>query len=142
MNQAHLPRSLVILLFILVAATFFVGILRSFMPAHAAVVLDNLTSKVDLSAATSNADFPSPGPTPTPPPAAQLPTPIGENTSLPTPAPTVTNTMQADGELSSDLAEEPLYISDMTGIIALGILMVVVVLVGVAWSGRVLRKKT
>jgi hypothetical protein len=142
MNQSHLPRSLVILLFILVAATFFVGILHSFIPAHAAVVLDDLAPRVDLSTATSNADFPSPGPTPTPSPASLLPPPIGEATSLPTPAPTVTDTTQADGELNSDLDEEPLYISDMTGIIALGILMVIVVLVGVAWGGRILRKKT
>jgi len=120
MNQTHLPRSLIILLFILVAATFFVGTLLTFAPAQAAIVLEDRSHRADLSSidkdlspnSTSIADFPPPGLTPTPPPVTLLPTPID-------------NTIYAD----------------TTGIIALVILMVVVVLVGLVFGGRNPRKK-
>jgi len=132
MNQSHLPRTLINLLFILVVTTFLAGVLRAFEPAQAALVLDTPTQATGLPTSTSISEFPSPGSTPTPPPASLLPPPAGEATLIPTPAPTAT--AQAEGETSPDLDERPLYISDMTGIIALGILMVVVVLVGVAWG--------
>jgi hypothetical protein len=136
MNQSHLPRLLINLLFMLVAATFFAGVLRAFAPARAALVNDNLAQTTALPTSTSLVDFPSPGPALTLPPASSLPPPTRDATSLPTSAPTDTSTPLADTEVYPDLDEEPIYITDMTGIIALGILMVVVVLVGMAWGVR------
>jgi hypothetical protein len=98
MNHTHLPRSFVILLFILVAASFFFGITRAFTPAHA-VSVANATPTPALSTTPTESETEKQSPTPT---------------SIP----------------------EPLYFSDMTGIIALGILMVVVILIGVAWGIR------
>lgn len=120
MNQTHLPRSLIILLFILVVATFFVGTLLAFAPAQAATVLEDRSHRADLSStdkdlpqnSTSIADFPPPGLTPTPPPVSLLPDPID-------------NTIYAD----------------TTGIIALAILLVFVVLFGLVLGGRTPRKK-
>ena len=114
MNPPHQSRALILLLFILVAITFFGGTLRTFTRAYAATVLENPTSKADLPSgdnisptSTSIAVFPSPGSTPTPPP-----------TFTPTAAPT-----------------SELEYGDTTGIIYMAILLVVVILVGMA-SGR------
>jgi hypothetical protein len=134
MNQTHLPRSLIILLFILVTATFIVGTLRTFTSAHAATVLNVLAQKTNLPSAGGNmasnstltADFPSPGPTLTPPPTFLLPPPTPAETLMPTPPPTLTPTP----------IPEPEYIADTTGIIALVILLVFVMLVGMAWGLR------
>ena len=60
---------------------------------------------------------------------------------IPTLVPTVTNTPQAAVTESSEQTPEPIYVADMTGVTALGILMVVVVLVGITWGGRNFRKK-
>ena len=128
MNRNHNPRSLVILLFILVAGTFIVGTLRTFAPARAATVLSDLAPT-----STSMADFPPPGPTSTPPPASLLPPPTGEATSEPTPPPTYTLNPTA-------LPDYTVY-ADTTGVIALAILLVVVVLVGMAFGQRNLRRK-
>jgi hypothetical protein len=136
MNQSNLPRMLINLLFMLVVAFFFAGVLRAFVPVRAALVIDNLAQTTSLPTSTSMVDFPSPGPTLTPPPASSLPPPTSDATLLPTPAPTDTSTPPADGEEYPDLDEEPIFITDMTGIIALGILMVIVVLVGLAWGVR------
>ena len=114
MNQTHLPRLLIILLFILVAATFFVGTLLMFAPAQAATVLEDRSHIADLSStdkdlpqnSTSIADFPPPGLTPTPHPVTLLEPPT----------------------------DDTIY-ADTTGIIALAILMVVVVLVGLVLGG-------
>lgn len=134
MNQTHLPRSLIILLFFLVAVTFFVGTLRTFAPVHAAIVLENLTQKADLPSAdkiiptsTSIAYYPSLGPTPTPPPNSFLPPPTGDAIFNPTPPPTFT-------PMPTPIPKQE-YV-DTTGIIALAILLVVVILVGLAWDGR------
>jgi hypothetical protein len=121
MNQTHLPRSLIILLFILVAVTFFVGTLRTFASAQAATVLDDLTQKADLPTSTSIADFPTPSPTPT-----------DGGPFMPTPPPTYTPMPTA---IPTPISEQE-YVADMTGIVGLAILMVVVMLVGVAWGGR------
>jgi hypothetical protein len=120
MNQTHLPRSLIILLFILVAVTFFVGTLRTFTPARA-VSNATLTPVVTLALKT---------------PSTMLAEPENETMGS---TPTVTNTGQADGDES--FAPTPTLISgtvyaDTTGIIALAILMVVVMLVGVALGAR------
>jgi hypothetical protein len=128
MNPPHFPRSLVILMFILVTCTFFVGTLRTFAPAQAAIVFETPTQQVDLPTATSTADFPTPGPTLTPPPASQLPPPTDEEALIPTPPPTYTPTP----------ISYTVY-ADTTGVIALAILLVVVVLVGLVLGGRSLR---
>ena len=141
MTQSHLSRALFTLLFILVGVTFLVGILHAFVPARAVVVLDSPAQNINLPTSTSTADFLSPGPPLTPPPASLLPPATPEETLIPTPAPTVTNTPQAAVAESSEQAPEPIYISDMTGVTALGILMVVVVLVGITWGERNFRKK-
>jgi len=164
MTQSHLPRALFTLLFILVAVTFLVGILHAFVPARAVVVLDTPAQNTNLPTSTSTADFPSPGPPLTPPPASLLPPATGaatliptppltsaatslmppatpSATLIPTPASTFTDTPQAAAAESSGQVPEPIYISDMTGVTALGILMVVVVLVGITWGGRNFRKK-
>ena len=141
MTQSHLPRALFTLLFILVGVTFLVGIMRAFVPARAVVVLDTPAQNINLPTSTSTADFPSPGPPLTPPPASLLPPATPEETLIQTSAPTVTNTPRAAVAESSEQASEPIYISDMTGVTALGILMVVVVLVGITWGGRNFRKK-
>jgi hypothetical protein len=121
MNNIHLPRSLVILLFILVIGTFIMGILRTFATARAATFLPNSSPT-----STSTADYSPPGPTPTPPPVSLLPPPTTEKTSEPTPAPTLTPTL---------IPNNTVY-ADTTGIIALAILLVVVVLVGMAFGQR------
>ncbi|MCX6034480.1 MAG: hypothetical protein NTV38_05830, partial [Chloroflexi bacterium] len=136
MNHTHLPRSLVILLFILVASTFFMGTLRAFVPVRAAIVLDDLAQKADLPTSTSIADFPTPGPTPTPPPPSLLPPPTDGGPFMPTPPPTYTPMPTA---IPTPLSKK--VYADTTGIIALAIFMVVVILVGVAWGGRSSWKK-
>jgi hypothetical protein len=137
MNQPHLPRSLIILLFILVAVTFFVGTLRTFAPALAAPGLEDMSQKADLPStneimltSTLIANFPPPGPTWTPPPASLLPPPTVEETFMPTPAPTPTPILILEKGYA-----------DTTGIIAMGILLVVAILIGMAWGGRGLRVK-
>jgi len=137
MNHPHLPRSLIILVFFLVAATFLVGTLNTFAPAHAAIVLEDQAQKADLPSvvtitptSTSIADFPPLLPTLIPPPTSLLPPPIDNATSISTPPPTLT--------------PMPIPISnpgyaDTTGIIALAILMVVVMLVGMVWGGSTSR---
>jgi len=134
MNHTHPPRSLITLLFILVAVTFFVATLRTFAPAHAAPILESLAKKADVSTptSTSSSDIPNPGPTPTPPPPSLLPPPTVEETFIPTLTPTFTPIPTAIPIPAS---------ADTTGIIALAILMVVVMLLGMAWGGRSLRKK-
>jgi hypothetical protein len=112
MNHTHLPRPLVIVLFILVAGFFFVGTLRAFIPAHA---LSNATVTPTVTLVLK-----TPSTTPAEP----------ENEAL-SPTPTVTSTPQADNTVYADT----------TGIISLAILMVVVILVGMAWGGRRPRKK-
>ena len=162
MSQNHLPRSLIILLFFLVAVTFFVGTLRTFAPAHAAIVLENLAQKADLPSAdkiiptsTSIADFPSLGPTPTPSPTSFLPPPTGDAIFMPTPPPTFTPMATPPtsflppptGDAIFNPTPPPTFTpmatpipeqgyADTTGIIALAILLVVVILVGLAWGGR------
>jgi len=121
MNHTHHPRSLIVLLFILVAVTFFVGTLRAFTPAHA----------------VSNATV-----TPTTPLVLKTPstTPAESESETPVFTPTVTNTGQADSDENFTPTRTPIpeqeYVADMTGIVGLAILMVVVMLVGVAWGGR------
>jgi len=135
MNKIHLPRAPIILLFILVAVTFFVGTLLTFASAHAATVLDVFSQKAVLPSVaktetptnTSTSNFPSPGPTLTPLPTSLLPPPTTSATSMPTPPPTLTPTAAP--------IPAPEYYSDMTGIIALVILLVVVMLVGMTWGG-------
>ncbi len=135
MNHPRLPRALIILLFILLAGTFLVGTLRSFASARAATVSEaaSLDSRrpgealaPTLTSATLEATF-------TGLPALFLPPPTEVATLAPTPLPTFipTNTP----------LPEPAYISDMTGIVSLGILLVVVILVGVTWGGRGAAKK-
>ena len=143
MNHIHLPRSLYIPLFILVACPFIFGTLRSFTPAHAAPVLEDLTNKADQPSArinvtptyTSIANTPNLGPTPTstPLPPCILP-PTDDATSMPTPAPTPSPTATPYPILESAYA-------DTVIITVMAILMVVVILVGMAWGIRSQRKK-
>jgi hypothetical protein len=140
MNRSHLPRALIILLFILVIVAFFVGTLRTFASARAASVLDDFTQRTNQPSAgevlaptsTSTSVIPPLGPTPTPLPTSVLPPATKVATPMSTPAPTFTPT---------PIPEPEEYITDMTGIISLAILLVVVILVGVAWGGRNSRKK-
>ena len=127
MNHPHLPRALIILLFILVAGTTLVGSLRSFALAQAAEVIEN-SSQNGQSAAVAQA----PTPTPTTKPSVNSPT---RASILTTPTSTATLTP------TSTPIPEPIYVTDMTGIITLGILLVVVILVGVTWGGRRVPKK-
>jgi hypothetical protein len=127
MNHPHLPRALIILLFILVAGTTLVGSLRSFASAQAAEVIEN-SSLNGQSAAVAQA----PTPTPTTKPSINSPT---RASILTTPTPTATLAP------TSTPVPEPIYVTDMTGIITLGILLVVVILVGVTWGGRRVPKK-
>ncbi len=104
MNQSHLTRTVIILLFILVAVTFIAGTLHTFIPARA----------------VSNAT----------------------ETPTPTPASATASIALADSESQpADSAPEQVYVSDMTGIIALSIVMVAVILIGVAWGSPGLRRK-
>jgi hypothetical protein len=123
MNHNHLPRLLVTLLLILVAGTFFVGTLRAFVPGRAGAVMDDLVLKADLPTATSVAGFSTPGPTPTLLSESLLPSPTEEEAPLPTPVAT------------SAPVDHTVY-ADTTGIIALAILLVVVVLVGTILGER------
>jgi hypothetical protein len=123
MNHNHLPRLLVTLLLILVAGTFFVGTLRAFVPGHAGAEMDDLVLKADLPTMSSVAGFLAPGPTPTLLPESFLPSPTVEGTPLPAPAAT------------STLVDHTVY-ADTTGIIALAILLVVVVLIGTILGER------
>jgi hypothetical protein len=144
MNHSHLPRSLIILLFILVAVTFFAGTLRTFAPAQAAPVLEELTQKTGLLSAdgalaptpTSTGNFPLPGPTLTPLPPSLLPPLTDGGPFMPTPPPTYTPMPTA---IPTPISKT--VYADTTGIIALAILMVVVVLVGVFLGGRNPREK-
>lgn len=121
MNHIHLPRPLVNSLFILVVASFFVGTFRAFTPARA---VSNATFTPTSTLVLITASF-----TPVEPenetlgstPAFITTAPAGSNGSHP-PNPT--------------LAPAPESSADMTGIIALGILMVFVILVGMVWGGR------
>jgi len=135
----QLPRSFIILLSILIAVTFFVGSLRTFASAQAATVLDNLTYKTDrlssvrgLIPTSVSSDFPSLGPTPTPPSASLLPPAATDAPLMQTPAPTLTPTVSPIPKTEY---------ADTTGVIALGILMVVVVLIGIIWGERNLLQK-
>jgi len=127
MNQTHLPRLLVIVLFILVAGFFFVGTLRAFIPAQA---LSNATvTPMDTLALKTVSTTPA----------------EPENETLGS-TPVVTNTGQAGSEEGFTPTPNPTPIdktvyADTTGVIALAILMVVVILVGMAWGGRRPRKK-
>jgi hypothetical protein len=109
----QLPRSFIILLSILIAATFLVGTLLTYASAQAA-------------------DFPLLGSTPTLPSISLLPPPANDAPSMQTPSPTLTPTASP---ISTTVY------ADTTGIIALGILMVVVVLIGIIWGERSLLKK-
>ena len=140
MNHMQHSRIFIILLSILIAVTFFVGSLHTFTSAQAATVLDDLAPKTGLSStnreliptSTSAADLPPLGPTPTPPSASLLPPPATDAPLMPTLAPTLTPT-------ASPISKK-LY-ADTTGVIALGILMVVVVLIGIILGERSLLKK-
>jgi hypothetical protein len=128
MNHPHLPRALIILLFFLVAVTFFVGTLRTFASAHAAAVLDDRAQTTGLLSADKNL-APAPALTTIIPAPRQTltPSPTEVATSKPTPT-------------AAPITEQ-IYITDMTGIITLAILLVVVILVGVTWGGRTPRDK-
>jgi hypothetical protein len=140
MNHSRLARALIILLFILVSVTFFTGTLRTFALARAAPVLDERDANTGLQLAevvaitvTSTTSFLTPGSTPIPPVATVLASPTPVETIEATPAPTPTPTATP--------VPEPEYITDMTGILALGILLVVVILVGITWGAASTRKK-
>jgi hypothetical protein len=144
MNHPRLPRALIILLFILVAGTTLAGSLRSFASAQVADDIED-SSQNGQSAAAAQAPTLTPttrsilgsptlAPTLTAPTATLLPSPTGTATPTPTTAATLAPT--------STPIPEPVYITDMTGIVTLGILVVVIILVGVTWGGRrVPRKK-
>jgi hypothetical protein len=131
MYHSNLPRPLIIVLFILVAVSFFVGTLRAFIPAQA---LSNATVTPTVTLILK-----TPSTTPAEP----------ENEALGS-TPTVTNTGQAGSEEGFNPTPTPTpnptpidktVYADTTGIIAPAILMVVVILVGMAWGGRRPRKK-
>jgi len=130
MNNTRLSRPLIIIPFILVAGTFIVGTLRSFTPAFA---LANATPTFTLIA--------TPTITLVLTKASTLPAEPANGTLSPTP--TATGTAEAESEqvFTPTPAPLPEFITDMTGIITLAVLMVVVILVGVAWGGRLPHKK-
>ncbi|MGA2503844.1 MAG: hypothetical protein ABSG01_07105 [Anaerolineales bacterium] len=141
MNHPRLPRALIVLLFILVAGTFLVGALRSFASAQAAPVLEDTSQNGRLSGEalaptlTSSVNFLTPGPTFTALPASLLPPATPVETVMPTPAPTLTLPP------TDTPVPEQEYYTDMTGIVSLGILLVVVILVGITWGGFSMRGK-
>ncbi len=145
MNHPRLPRALIILLFILVALTTLAGSLRSFASAQAADDIEGGNQNGQISGAAL-------APTPTTPPTAKatinsptlaltltmptatlLPSPTGTATLVPTPTPTLIPTTTP--------VPEPVYTTDMSGIITLAIVLVVVILVGVTLGGRSVRRK-
>jgi hypothetical protein len=119
MNQSHFPRWLAILLFLLVAGTLFIGISQTFTRARAAFVSSDNAQEANLSFRD-------------PLPAGPSPTFTGEATGSTTPQATFTPTATP--------IPNPGY-ADTTGIIALGLLMVVVMLVGMLWAWRTSQKK-
>ena len=142
MNHPRLPRTLIVLLFILVAITFLVGTLRSFASAQAAVIFENADQTGPRSGyalaptLTLTFNILTPTPTFTALPASLLPLATPVETSMPTPTPTLT-------PVPTNAPPAPLVSStDMTGIVSLGILLVVVILVGITWGeSRTRRKK-
>lgn len=116
MNHPHLPRSFIILFILLVVAVFSIGTLRAFTPAHA-VASGTVTPLITL-----QINIPPATPSVTPPE-------LESETLISTPTATILGTP----------TPVPKYFTDMTGIIALAFLMVVVILVGVAWGGRIPR---
>ena len=142
------PRAFIILMCILVAVTFFIGTMHSFFPVQAAPVSNELAANIDgLSGGrqgallfTSTASLPPPISTLSPPSGSILPLPTGVVTSLVTPGSTPslgpTPTLIPTHTPVSAPAVADIYITDMTGIIALTILLVFVIVVGVAWGVR------
>ena len=114
MNPPHLPRSLFILFFFLVTAAFSVGTMRAFTPVHADSI-PTITLLVTLGTTIPHAT------------RTVTPSGSGMETVISTPTATI-----LDGP-----APAPIYFTDMTGIITLAVLMVVVILVGVVWGGRI-----
>ena len=138
MDHPRNPRALIILLFILVAATFMVGTLRLFSPVHASILQNTNQNGLNQGAAiaptlTSTVNPATLQPT-LPVPTASIQTPATAAASLiPTPAPYFTPT--------SVPVPEQVYTTDMTGIVMLAIVLVLVILVGISWGGRITRKK-
>ena len=139
MDHPGNPRALIILLFILVAVTFMVGTLRLFDPIHAAAALQEPDQNGQVPeialAPTVTSTIVSQALQPTlPVPTASIQTPAtAAATLIPTPAPYFTPTYIP--------VPEKAYTTDMTGIVMLAIVLVVVILVGISWGGRITRKK-
>ena len=147
------PRTFVILLCVLVAVTIFIGTMHSFLPAQAAPVSNERAAIIDgisggrqvASLSTSTASLPPPISTLSPPSGSILPLPTGVVTSMVTPGSTPslgpTPSLIPTHTPVSVPAAADIYITDMTGIIALTILLVFVIVVGVAWGVRTSPRK-
>ncbi len=126
MSHTHLPRPLFIFLFIMIFASFIVGVFRAFTTARAVSIgtLTPTSSLILVTASITPQEF--------------------ENETLGS-ALSVTPTSQTVNPVSDVSNPSPSngsgYATDMTGIIAMGILMVFVILVGMAWGEMGFRKK-
>jgi hypothetical protein len=120
MNQTHLPRFLFVPLILLIVATFFIGTVRTFIPVHAR------SNAMVIPAVTQISKTPSTTP---------------DKTAVTTPVATSMESSSGSADIDTGVTPTPTEeidqgYADTTGIIALAILMVVVILVGVAWGGR------
>jgi hypothetical protein len=121
MAHSHPPFSIIILLFFLIAGTFFVGTLQTFNPTRAAM---NLIALQDDTIAP-----PTDGASESHPDMTILISSYqtGEETLEPTMALTATPLASAVPDMGY---------AGTTGIFALGILVVLVILVGLVWGSR------
>jgi hypothetical protein len=127
MKVSRLPRLLVFFLSIAITATFFWGIVHSFIPARA-------VSDPTLTAATSLPASPEPPAASITPSRSTTPSPVARVTETPQPEPPEEFT-------PTPTATPVIQYADTESVTALAILLVMVVLVGVVVGERNLRKK-
>ena len=127
MKPIDTSRRILLVILTLSLMIFLVGTLLAISPAHAAIISAAIPT-LDLTytpLATDDSSNLTPGPTPIPSPG---PSETPMLTTAPTPGPTP--------------VPPPIGMStDMTGIIALAILVVVVTLIGMIWGGAPYRRK-
>ena len=127
MKTSDASRRILLLLLALIFVIFLVGTSPAIFPAHAGVISAAVPTlePTYTPLATDYSSNLTPGPTP-------IPSPGPSETPMLTLAPTPTPT----------LFPPPLGMStDMTGVIALAILVVVVTLIGMIWGGALFRRK-
>jgi hypothetical protein len=113
MNNHHLPRALVVLLFILLILTFLAGTLQAFVPVNAALQANTAAQVATLYLLPATSELSTSSP------AEESTQPAEEEEEIPSPTPDVAALT-----------------ADTTGVIALAILLVVIVLVGTILGER------